>query len=147
MTTITQLLKVKGHAFVSIGTEQTVYAAIETMAEKDIGSLLVMEDGALVGVLTERHYVRDVILKGRTSPQTLVAEIMERAFPVVEPGATVEACLELMTSERVRHLPVLDCGQVVGVVSIGDLVKSVIDEQRFTIDQLEGYIQGESRLQ
>lgn len=140
MTTINQLLKVKGHGYLSVGPDQTVYAAIKLMADEDVGSLLVMDGDALVGIVTERHYARDVKLKGRTSPQTLVRDIMETQVACVEPNETVEACLKLMTEERVRHLPVIDDGRVVGIVSIGDLVKSVIDEQRFTIDQLEIYI-------
>ena len=112
------------------------------MADKDVGSLLVMDGTRLVGIFTERQYARDVMLKGRTSPQTLVRDIME--MPVaIEPEEAVEACLAVMTEERVRHLPVIDSDRVVGVVSIGDLVKSVIDEQRFTIGQLEAYIHGE----
>ena len=142
MAPINQILKAKGHEVFSIGPEETVYAAIELMADKDVGSLLVMDGMRLVGILTERHYARDVILKGRTSPQTLVRDIMETPV-VVEPDETVEACLAVMTEERVRHLPVIDSDRVVGIVSIGDLVKSVIDEQRFTIGQLEAYIHGE----
>ena len=142
MTPINQILKVKGHEVYSIGPKETVYAAIELMADKDVGSLLVMDGMRLVGILTERHYARDVMLKGRTSPQTLVQDIMETPI-AVEPDETVEACLAIMTEERVRHLPVIDSDRVVGIVSIGDLVKSVIDEQRFTIGQLEAYIHGE----
>ncbi|HKZ97192.1 MAG TPA: CBS domain-containing protein [Hyphomicrobiaceae bacterium] len=144
MTTINQLLTVKGHDYFSVGPEQTVYAAIKLMADRDVGSLLVMEGGVLAGIVTERHYARDVMLKGRTSPQTLVREIMETEVACVEPDKTVEACLELMTRERVRHLPVVDGGRVVGIVSIGDLVKNIIEDQRFTIDQLENYIHGET---
>ena len=147
MTTIHQLLKVKGHDYFTVGPYQTVYRAIEMMADLDVGSLLVMDGDELMGLITERNYVRDIILKGRTSTHTLVAEIMDRDVPCVEPDATVEACLELMTNRRVRHLPVLDGGRVVGIVSIGDLVKSVIDDQRSTIGQLEGYIHGERLLQ
>jgi CBS domain-containing protein len=143
MTTINQLLKVKGQGYLSVGPDETVYEAIKLMADEDVGSLLVMDGDALVGIVTERHYARDVILKGRTSPQTLVRDIMETEVACVEPDETVEACLRLMTEERVRHLPVVGAGRVVGIISIGDLVKSIIDEQRFTIDQLETYIHGE----
>jgi CBS domain-containing protein len=146
MTTIDQLLKVKGHDYLSVGPDETVYAAVREMADKDVGSVLVMDGDALVGIVTERHYARDVMLKGRTSPQTLVRDIMQTQVPRVEPDETVEACLKLMTDERVRHLPVVAGGCVVGIVSIGDLVKSVIDDQRFTIDQLETYIHGEPPL-
>ena len=144
MTTIHQLLKVKGHNYVAVGPNETVYAAIRLMADQDIGSLLVMDAGALVGIVTERHYARDVMLKGRTSPQTLVQDIMETQMPCIEPKQTIEACLALMTQKRVRHLPVVDGDRVVGIVSIGDLVKSIIDDQRHTIDQLETYIHGGS---
>ena len=140
MTTINQLLNVKGHGYLSVGPDETVYVALKLMADEDVGSLLVMDGDALVGIVTERHYARDVMLKGRTSPQTLVRDIMETEVASVEPNETVEACLRLMTEERVRHLPVVAGGRVVGIVSIGDLVKSVIDEQRFTIVQLETYI-------
>ncbi len=143
MTTINQLLKVKGQGYLSVGPDETVYEAIKLMADEDVGSLLIMDGDALVGIVTERHYARDVILKGRTSPQTLVRDIMETEVACVEPDETVEACLRLMTEERVRHLPVVGGGRVVGIISIGDLVKSIIDEQRFTIDQLETYIHGE----
>ena len=100
----------------------------------------------LKGILTERNYAREVVLKGRTSPQTLVQEIMQLEVSCIEPSASVEAALEVMTVERVRHLPVVDGGRVVGIISIGDLVKSLIDAQRFAIDQLEGYIHGEVRI-
>ncbi len=144
MTTIHQLLKVKGHGYLSVGPDETVYAAIKLMADEDVGSLLVMDGDALVGIITERHYARDVMLKGRTSPKTRVHDIMETQVTCVEPEETIEACLSLMTRERVRHLPVVEGDRVIGIVSIGDLVKSVIDEQRFTIDQLETYIHGEA---
>ena len=100
----------------------------------------------LKGILTERNYAREVVLKGRTSPQTLVQEIMQLEVSCIEPSASVEAALEVMTMERVRHLPVVDGGRVVGIISIGDLVESLIDAQRFAIDQLEGYIHGEVRI-
>ena len=110
------------------------------MADKDVGCLLVMTDDKLVGILSERQYARDVMLKGRTSPTTLVGEIMEPYVVCVGPDDTVETCMALMTERRVRHLPVVDDDRVIGIVSIGDLVKSIIDDQRFTIDQLETYI-------
>jgi CBS domain-containing protein len=140
---VNQLLKVKGHDYFFVAPEETVYTAIKIMADKDIGSLLVMDGDALIGMFTERHYARDVVLKGRTSPQTLVREIMETRVACVGPEQTVEECLALMTRECVRHLPVIDGQRVVGIISIGDLVKSIIDDQRFTIDQLETYIHGE----
>lgn len=143
MTMINQLLKVKGRGYFSVGPDETVYAAIEKMAEEDIGSVLVMDRATLVGIFTERDYARNVVLKGRSSPQTLVRGIMSTPVVYVEPDDTVEKCLALMTEERVRHLPVVQDKAVVGIISIGDLVKSIIDDQHFTIDQLETYIRGE----
>jgi CBS domain-containing protein len=143
MTTIDQLLKLKGHDFHAVSPTETVYAAIKLMADRNVGSVLVIEGGALIGIVTERHYAREVALKGRTSPKTLVRDIMDKHVPCVSPGQSVEACLALMTDKRVRHLPVLERRRVVGLVSIGDLVKSIIDDQRYAIDQLETYIHGE----
>jgi CBS domain-containing protein len=113
------------------------------MAEKNVGSVLVMDGTALVGILTERDYARNVVLKGRASPQTRVRDIMSTRVACVEPDDTVDDCMTLMTQKRVRHLPVVEDGAVVGIISIGDLVKSVMDEQRFTIHQLETYFRGE----
>ena len=143
MTMIKQLLKVKGCGCITIGPDQTVYSAIEKMAENNIGSVLVMDGATLVGVFTERDYARNVVLKGRSSPQTLVRDVMSAQVVCVEPDDTVEDCMALMTRTRVRHLPVIEDEAVVGIISIGDLVKSTIDDQRFTIDQLETYIRGE----
>ena len=143
MTMINQLLKVKGHDHFSVGPEETVYAAIEKMAEKNVGSVLVMDKATLVGIFTERDYARNVVLKGRSSPQTLVRDIMSTQVACVEPDDTVEYCMALMMERRVRHLPVVDDEVVVGIISIGDLVKSIIDDQRFTIGQLETYVRGD----
>jgi CBS domain-containing protein len=145
MTAIKQILNTKGRGFFSIAPEETVYAAMAFMAEANIGSLLVIDDGVLVGIITERDYAREIVLKGRTSSQTLVREIMKIEVPCITPNESVETCMELMTEDRIRHLPVVDSGRVVGVVSIGDLVKSVINDQRFVIEQLEDYIHGELR--
>jgi CBS domain-containing protein len=143
MTTINQLLKAKGHGCVSVGSGDNVYAAVKKMADKNVGSVLVIDGEMLVGILTERDYARNVVLKGRTSPQTLVSDIMSTQVRCVAPDDTVEDCMALMTDKRVRHLPVVDDEAVVGVISIGDLVKSVIDDQRCTIDQLETYFRGD----
>ena len=145
MTMIKQILNTKGCGFFSIAPEETVYAAMAFMAQADVGSLLVIDDGVLVGIITERDYAREIVLKGRTSSQTLVREIMKIEVPCITPNESVETCMELMTEDRIRHLPVVDNGRVVGVVSIGDLVKSVINDQRFVIEQLEDYIHGELR--
>jgi CBS domain-containing protein len=142
MTLINQLLKVKGPSYFSVRPDETVYSAIKKMGEKDIGSVLVMDRATLVGILTERDYARNVALKGRSSPQTLVREIMSTQVAYVEPDDTVEKCLALMTEKRVRYLPVIKDGAVVGIISIGDLVKSTIGDQRSTIDQLETYCHG-----
>ena len=142
MVAIWQLLNKKGGKVCSIHPDATVFDAVAKMADNDIGSLIVMDGDALVGIITERHYARNVILKGRTSPATLVREIMERQVITVRPEQTVEECMALMTEKRVRHLPVTEGGKITGIVSIGDLVKSVIDEQKFVIDQLHHYIRG-----
>ncbi|MGA9268844.1 MAG: CBS domain-containing protein [Rhodomicrobium sp.] len=142
MVTIRQLLVQKGGKVCSIHPEATVFDAVAKMADNDIGSLIVMDGDVFVGIITERHYARNVILKGRTSPATLVREIMERQVITVRPEQTVEECMALMTDKRVRHLPVTEGGKITGIVSIGDLVKSIIDEQKFVIDQLNHYIRG-----
>ena len=142
MVAIWQLLNKQGGKVYSIHPDATVFDAVAKMADNDIGSLIVMDSDTLVGIVTERHYARNVILKGRTSPATLVREIMERQVITVRPEQTVEECMALMTDKRVRHLPVIEGGRIAGIVSIGDLVKSVIDDQKFVIDQLHHYISG-----
>ena len=122
--------------------DATVLDALAKMAEKDIGSLVVMDGEELIGIITERHYSRNVILKGKRSPTTLVREIMERNVVHVRPEQSVEVCMALMTDKRVRHLPVLEGKKVIGIVSIGDLLKSIISKQKFVIDELEHYIRG-----
>lgn len=142
MTTVRQLLQQKGGALYSIAPEATVYDAIAKMAEKNIGSLLVMSGEKLVGIITERHYSRKVALRGKTSPETAVKDIMETQVICVRPEQTVEECMALMSAKRVRHLPVLEGEKVVGIVSIGDLVQSIIGDQKFVIEQLEHYVHG-----
>jgi CBS domain-containing protein len=139
--TVNQLLADKGRHVWSVHPGDTVYDAIKKMADENVGSLLVLEDGRLVGIVTERHYARDVFLKGRASPETHVGEIMERNVVCVRPDQSVDDCMALMSAKRVRHLPVVNTeGEVVGIVSIGDLVKSIISEKDFVIEQLEHYI-------
>jgi CBS domain-containing protein len=140
MITVRQLLGQKGAAVRSIKPDATVFDAIAKMAEHDIGSLLVMDGDELVGIITERHYARGVVLKGKTSPATPVRDIMESHFVCVGPEQTVEHCMVLMSDKRVRHLPELEGRKVVGILSIGDLVKSIIGDQKFIIEQLESYI-------
>jgi CBS domain-containing protein len=142
MTTIRQLLREKGHKICSVGPESTVYDAVRKMADEDIGSLVVMEGGKIVGIITERHYARNVVLKGRTSPATRVRDVMENKVLYAQPDQSVEECMAIMTDKRVRHLPVIEQGKEIGLVSIGDLVKSIISDQKFTIDQLEHFIRG-----
>jgi CBS domain-containing protein len=140
--TVRHILQQKGRDFWSIDPDATVFDALAKMAEKDIGSLIVMDREKLIGIVTERHYSRNVILKGKTSPTTLVREIMERNVVHVRPDQSVEVCMALMTEKRVRHLPVLEGDKVMGIVSIGDLLKSIISKQKFVIDELEHYIHG-----
>ena len=142
MKTVKQILDEKGHSTWSVAPGSLVYDALQLMADKGIGALLVVEGGRLVGVISERDYARKVILKGKSSLDTPVKEIMTRDVVWVRPEQTVEECMALVTEKRVRHLPVLVDDQVVGVISIGDLVKAVIDEKDFTIKQLESYITG-----
>ncbi len=142
MTTVAQLLLTKGRARWSIAPDATVYAALELMAEKDIGALLVLEEDNLVGVISERDYARKVVLKGRFSKDTRVREIMTEDVVYVSPERTIEECMALMTAKRVRHLPVLEGGRLIGIISIGDVVKAVISEKEFLIQQLERYITG-----
>jgi CBS domain-containing protein len=142
MTTVAQLLREKGQAVFSIGPNDTVYDALQKMAEANIGCLAVLADGKLVGIVSERDYARNVVLKG-TSPTTLVREIMNTAVLYATPDRTVKECMAVMTDRRVRHLPVIDQGQLIGVISIGDLVKSIISDQKFMIDQLQHFIHGQ----
>lgn len=140
MLTVRQLLEQKSATLWSIHPEASVFDAIASMAEKNIGSLLVLDGGRLVGIVTERHYARNVVLKGKSSPTTAVRDIMDTHVLVVRPEQTVEHCMALMSEKRVRHLPVIDEGQLIGIISIGDLMKSIIGEQQHIIEQLEHYI-------
>ena len=140
--TISMLLKQKNGRIVSTAPDASVYQAIETMAESEVGALLVMERGLLLGIISERDYARKIILQGRSSKDTLVAEIMTSPVLFVSPRQTVGECMHIITNHRIRHLPVVDNNAVVGLVSIGDLVNWVITEQETTIRQLEAYICG-----
>ena len=140
MQTIRQILENKGYEVLSISPGASVYSAIEIMAENGIGALMVMEEERIAGLISERDYARKVILKGRSSIDTEVREIMTTHVVCASPEQSVEEGMALMTEKRVRHLPVMDGGKLVGIVSIGDLVKAIIAEQRFIIEQLEHYI-------
>lgn len=140
MATVRQILDGKGHQVWTISADKSVYDALRLMGEKEIGALAVVEGDQLIGMLSERDYARKVVLKGKTSRETLVGVIMSSPVPSVHPNHSVEECMALMTVQRVRHLPVLDDGKLIGMISQGDLVKSIIDEQKFIIGQLESYI-------
>jgi CBS domain-containing protein len=142
MTMVRQVLDQKGKNVWSIHPDATVFDAVAKMAEKDIGSLVVVEGDKLVGIITERHYARNVVLKGKTSPATRVRDIMERHVVIAHPEQSVDQCMALMSEKHVRHLPVFEGEKPIGIVSIGDLVKSKIGDQEFVIDQLEHYIHG-----
>ena len=142
MTTVRQLLDQKGMNIWSVHPDVTVFDAVAEMAEKDIGSLIVMDGDELVGIITERHYARNVVLKGKSSPATPVRDIMERHVVIARPEQSVEQCMALISQKRVRHLPVLEGKKLIGMVSIGDLVKSMVGDQKFMIEQLEHYIHG-----
>jgi CBS domain-containing protein len=126
--------------------EQTVFEAITLMSGKNIGALPVMEDGELVGIISERDYMNKVVLKGRSSKETAVGEIMTSEVVTVNPSANVVACLQMMTDKSIRHLPVLEDGRLIGIVSIGDLVRRIISAQGALISQLEGYVMGASPI-
>ena len=142
MISIRQLLEGKGSKVWSTSPDASVYEALQLLAEKNIGALVVLRDGELVGVVSERDYARKVVLHGKDSMKTPVKEIMTAEVITVGAGSTVEAAMALMTDKHIRHLPVLEGEKIVGVVSIGDLVKAIIADQEFTIDQLENYISG-----
>ena len=143
MVFVEQILKQKGGAFWSVAPDVMVIDALKLMAEKDVGALLVLEAGRLLGIISERDYARKVILKGKSSLQTPVREIMTQGVVTVRPGNTVEECMGLMTEKRIRHLPVVVEGQVIGVISIGDVVKASLDAKDFVIQQLGNYITGD----
>lgn len=142
MRQVKHLLETKGNAVYTIAPDASVLDAIRAMAERGIGALLVTRAGELVGIVSERDYARKVILRSRSSKDTPVAEIMTPTPLCVSPASSVDECMRLCTDQRVRHLPVMDGGKVIGVVSIGDLVKAVIDDQALEIDQLQRYIAG-----
>ena len=142
MKLVKQLLDAKGHDILSISPDASVLDAIKLMAEKGIGALVVLQDTALAGIVTERDYARKVILKGRSSESALVRDIMTANVITTSGDDTVDECMNMMTERRIRHLPVVDGESVIGIISIGDLVKAVIADQKAEIEHLEHYISG-----
>lgn len=142
MKTVKDILDAKGYDIWAVRPDDTVFDAVKLMAEKGVGSLLVLDDEKLVGIVTERDYARKIILEDKSSKSTVVNEVMTKKVLCATPERTVDECMALMTDKRARHLPVLDHKRVIGVVSIGDLVKAMINEQQVLIDQLQHYISG-----
>ena len=142
MKTIRDVLRAKGDEVFSVHPDASVYDAIKLMAAHEIGALMVLENNRLIGVISETDYARKIILKGRTSADTRVREIMTEKVRYISPDRNIDEGMAIMTDSRFRHLPVMDNGKLVGVVSIGDLVKTIIQDQQFTIEQLERYITG-----
>jgi CBS domain-containing protein len=140
MITVTQLLNQKGHNVETISPDATVYDAIRKMADLDIGALAVVQGGRVIGLITERHYARNVFLKGKSSPTTPVRDAMQRDVLFVGRGETTRDCMAIMTGKRSRHLLVMENEELLGILSIGDLVRSIVAEQDMTIEQLEQYI-------
>ncbi|HLA98836.1 MAG TPA: CBS domain-containing protein [Anaerolineales bacterium] len=143
MYIVRHCLQTKGNQVYSIHPEASVYEALRLMAEKDIGALLVMEAEKVVGIFSERDYARKVVLHGKSSKETPVREVMTARVVFVRPDQSLDECMALMTNKRIRHLPVVEGDRVVGVISIGDVVKEIIAEQEFVIEQLANYISGE----
>lgn len=142
MTTVREMIKEKGDQIWHVAPDATVYQTMELMAEKNVGALLVMEQGRMVGIVSERDYARKIVLRGKRSQQTPVSEIMVTKVYYVTPDMRVEDCMAIMTNRHIRHLPVLENEKVCGIVTIGDVVKHIISDQKFTIEQLEQYIVG-----
>jgi CBS domain-containing protein len=142
MINVRDILQDKGREIWRVSPQTSVFDALRLMADRNIGALLVLEGEKLAGIFSERDYARKVILKGKASKDTAVAEIMTAVVVTVRPSQTVEECMELMTANRIRHLPVLDGEELAGVISIGDVVKAIISDREFTIKQLENYITG-----
>lgn len=142
MYTVRHLLQEKGNQVWSIAPQAAVYEALQVMADKNVGALLVIESGNVAGMFTERDYARKVVLQGRSSKTTTVGELMTKDVLYVSPDDTIENCMAIMTDKRLRHLPVMENGKLTGIVSIGDVVKAIISDREFTIRELERYITG-----
>ena len=142
MRYVNDLLKMKGHDVWSVSPQECVYDALKLMSEKNVGALLVTDESKLLGIFSERDYARKIVLRGKFSRETPVEDIMSKKVAYVRPEQTIEACMALMTEKHIRHLPVMDNSNVVGIISIGDVVKAIISEQKFEIKQLETYVTG-----
>ena len=145
MTTIAQLLNAKGDQIWSVEPKATIFEALEIMSEKEIGALLVMEDGKLTGIFSERDYARKVILKDKSSKETPVGELMTKKIFFIDSEKTINDCMAIMTIKHVRHLPVIENDKVIGIATIGDVVSKIISEHEYTIQHLENYITGTQR--
>jgi CBS domain-containing protein len=142
MQTVRDILKTKGTDVWCVEPDATVFDALQRMAEKEVGALVVMQGGQIVGLISERDYARKIVLHGRASPTTLVKEIMTSPVVYIHLDQPIEECMSLMTEKRTRHLPVIENGKLVGLISIGDIVKSIIADQQFMIEQLVRYVSG-----
>ena len=141
MGKVRNIIQTKGNAIYSVSPTITVYQALEVMYEKNIGALLVVDEGKFLGIFTERHYARKLVLRGKSSKETTVGEIMTERPVTVKPDTSIEDCMRIMGGKKIRHLPVVENDKLVGLVSMGDVVRYMIDEQKFIIDNLEQYIQ------
>ena len=144
METVRTVIKNKSDEIFSVTKNTSVYDALKLMAEKSIGAVLVVEDNKLIGILSERDYARKVVLRGKSSKDCIVGDIMTEKVITVESTTHIEECMELMNSKKIRHLPVVDDGKLVGVISIGDVLKAILSHKEFVINQLQDYIKGNS---
>jgi CBS domain-containing protein len=142
MVTVRELLETKGGVVLTIAPADSVFDAIQLMAEKSVGALVVMDGSDLIGIITERDYARKIVLKGRSSKKTACRNIMTGEVLVVSPDRTLDECMALMSDKRIRHLPVMENDRLVGIISIGDCIKAIVSKQEFIIEQLENYIRG-----
>jgi CBS domain-containing protein len=140
MGKVRNITQTKGNAIFSVPSTVTVYTALELMLEKSIGALLIVDNGNFVGIFTERDYARKLILKGKSSKETLIGEVMTEKPITVTPDTSIEECMQIMTARKIRHLPIMDEGKLSGLISVGDVVKFVIEEQKSIIEHLEQYI-------
>lgn len=141
MGKVRDIIQTKGNAIYSVPSSITVYQALEVMFEKNIGAVLIIDNGKFMGIFTERHYARKLALRGKSSKETLIGEIMTEQPVTVTCETSIEECMQIMTAKKIRHLPVMENGKLVGLISVGDVVKYIIQEQKFIIENLEQYIQ------